>query len=219
MADRPGEEFIYEDQSRIPIILPIFPLPNVVLIPNASVPLFIFEERYKQMVRDCLETDRYLSIALLKKGWEQESGPPRPYPVAGFGRIVRAVRLPNECMDIVVQGMGRITMTAFHDDRAYLRASVEMLHPVYPAGQGLSASAETLRRRFLTLLDTRGVSALELRTNLKLLASPIDLVFFIMAHLPLDLYLKQEILQKPTVDEQILQLLDILSTSLGTQLN
>jgi Lon protease-like protein len=219
MADRPGEEFIYEDQSRIPAILPIFPLPNVVLIPNASVPLFIFEERYKQMVHDCLETDRYLSIALLKKGWEQESGSPRPYPVAGFGRIVRAVRLPNECMDIVVQGMGRITMTAFHDDRAYLRASVEILQPVYPAGQDLSASAETLRRRFLTLLDTRGVSALELRTNLKLLASPIDLVFFITAHLPLDLYIKQEILQKPTVDEQILQLLDILSTSLGTQLN
>jgi Lon protease-like protein len=219
MADRPGEDFIYEDQSQIPEILPIFPLPNVVLIPNASVPLFIFEERYKQMVRDCLETDRYLSIALLKKGWEQESGPPRPYPVAGFGRIVRAVRLPNECMDIVVQGMGRITMTAFHDDQAYLRASVEMLHPVYPAGQDLSASAETLRRRFLTLLDTRGVSALELRTHLKLLASPIDLVFFIMSHLPLDLYIKQEILEKRTVDEQIFQLLDILSTSLGTQLN
>jgi Lon protease-like protein len=219
MADRPGEDFIYEDQSQLPTLLPIFPLPNVVLLPNASVPLFIFEDRYKQMVRDCLESDRYLSIALLKKGWEQESDSPRPYPIAGFGRIVRAVRLPNDCMDIVVQGMGRLTMTAFHDDRAYLRASVELLQPVYPPGEDLHELADRLRQRFLALLDIRGLTALELRTNLRLLASPIDVVFFITAHLPLDPYLKQEILQEAAVDEQIAQLLDILNRSLGAQLN
>lgn len=219
MADRPGEDFIYEDQSQLPAILPIFPLPNVVLLPNASVPLFIFEDRYKQMVGDCLESDRYLSIALLKKGWEQESGPPRPYPIAGFGRIVRATRLPNDCLDIVVQGMGRITMTAFHDDRPYLCAAVELLRPAYPTGKDLREPTETLRQRFLALLDTRGITALELRTHLRLLASPIDLAFFIAAHLPLDPYTKQEILQKSAVDEQIAQLLDILNRSLGAQLN
>ena len=41
MADE-SEEFTYEDHSQIPDILPIFPLPNVVLTPNASLPLFIF---------------------------------------------------------------------------------------------------------------------------------------------------------------------------------
>jgi Lon protease-like protein len=219
MAERPEEEFIYEDHSRLPDILPIFPLPNVVLLPNASLPLFIFEDRYKQMVRDCLEGDRYLSIALLHKGWEQHGGPPRPYPTAGFGRIVRASRLPNDCMDIIVQGMGRITMTAFHDDRAYLRASVELLQPLIPAGRDLTAQAETMRQRFLALLDTKGISALELRTSLKLLASPIDLVFFITSHLPLDPYVKQQLLEQQAVETQIAQLLEILGSSLGSQLN
>ena len=50
MADE-SEEFTYEDHAQLPDILPIFPLPNVVLTPNASLPLFIFEDRYKQMVR------------------------------------------------------------------------------------------------------------------------------------------------------------------------
>src|ERR671923_898846 len=142
MADE-SEEFTYEDQSQLPDILPIFPLPNVVLTPNSSLPLFIFEERYKQMVQDCIAGDRYLSVALLRKGWEQESGPPRPYPVAGFGRIVQAARLPNDCMDIVVQGMGRIRMLDFHDDRAYLRATVEILRPTYAPSQSLREQAET----------------------------------------------------------------------------
>ena len=218
MADA-SEEFTYEDHSHLPDILPIFPLPNVVLTPNSSLPLFIFEERYKQMVQDCIAGDRYLSVALLRKGWEQESGSPRPYPVAGFGRIVHASRLPNDCMDIVIQGMGRIRMLDFHDDRAYLRATVELLHPTYPPGQSLTAQAETMKQRFLDLLDLKRITAPELRTSLRLLASPIDLVFFIMARLPIDLYTKQEILQTPAVAEQITRIINILDMSRGAQLN
>lgn len=218
MADAP-EEFTYEDRSQLPDILPIFPLPNVVLTPNSSLPLFIFEERYKQMVQDCIAGDRYLSVALLRKGWEQESGSPRPYPVAGFGRIVHASRLPNDCMDIVVQGMGRIRMLDFHDDRAYLRATVETLRPTYAPGQSLTAPTETMKQRFLDLLDLKHITAPELRTSLRLLASPLDLVFFILARLPLDLYAKQEILQTPAVAEQITRIISILDMSRGAQLN
>ena len=218
MADA-SEEFTYEDQSHLPDILPIFPLPNVVLMPNSSLPLFIFEERYKEMVQDCIAGDRYLSVALLKKGWEQESGAPRPYPVAGFGRIVHAARLPNDCMDIVVQGMGRIRMLDFRDDRAYLCATVEVLRPTYPPGQSLTAQAETMKQRFFDLLDLKRITAPELRTSLRLLASPIDLVFFIMARLPIDLYTKQEILQTPAVAEQITRIISILDMSRGAQLN
>lgn len=217
MAETP-EDFLYEDYSALPAIMPIFPLPNVVLMPNASLPLFIFEDRYKQMMRDCLAADRYLSVALLRKGWEQQSGPPRPYPIAGFGRIIRATRLPNDCLDIVVQGMGRLEMTAFHDDRAYLRASVTLVQPVF-TGTDLTAPTERLRRRFLELLDVRGINALELRTSLKLLASPIDLVFFIAAHLPFDPYAKQQILATTAVDHQLAHLTDLLDRLLGSHLN
>ncbi len=219
MADTPGDELEYEDQSQLPEILPIFPLPNVVLMPNMTLPLYIFEERYKQMVRDCVSGEPYLAVALLKKGWEQQSGPPRPYPVAGFGRIVRASRLPNDCMDIVVQGMGRIRMTEFYDDQPYLRAAVTLLHPTSPAHHQLTEPTELLKKRFFDLLDVEGISALELRTSLKLLASPIDVVFFIMARLPFDLYVKQEILQTTAVDAQIAQLLNLMERSRGTHLN
>ena len=218
MADA-SEEFTYEDRSQLPDILPIFPLPNVVLMPNASLPLFIFEERYKQMVQDCIAGDRYLSVALLRKGWEQESGSPRPYPVAGFGRIVHASRLPNDCMDIVVQGMGRLRMLDFHDDRPYLRATVELLRPAYAPDQSLTAQTETMKQRFLDLLDLKRITAPELRTSLRLLSSPLDLVFFILARLPLEPYTKQEILQTPAVTEQITRIINILDMSRGAQLN
>ena len=219
MSNHPDDEFVYEDHSQLPEILPIFPLPNAVLIPNAALPLFIFEDRYKQMMRDCIDADRYLSVALLQKGWEQQSGLPRPYPIAGFGRIVRATRLPNDCMDIVIQGMGRLRMTAFYDDRPYLRAAVTLLETAHVSDDDLAAATATLRQRFHDLLDLKGVPALELRTGLKLIASPIDLVFFITRHLPLDPYAKQEIIQTVAVDEQVDHLIRLLDRLIGSQLN
>lgn len=219
MADIPGDDPIIEDQSQLPDPLPIFPLPNVVLMPNASLPLYIFEERYKEMVRDCLAGEPYLSVALLQKGWEKQPGTPRPYPVAGFGRIARAVRRPNDCMDIVIQGMGRVEMLDFHDDRAYLRASVRTLSPA-PADQApITQQAEAMRQQFFDLLDRKGVAADQLRAQLKLLASPIDMVFFIASHLPLDPHAQQEVLQTLAVEEQIMRLTRVLGMMRGAQLN
>ena len=34
--------------------IPIFPLPNVVLVPNVFLPLHIFEPRYREMVADAV---------------------------------------------------------------------------------------------------------------------------------------------------------------------
>ena len=219
MADIPGDDPIFEDRSQLPALLPIFPLPNVVLMPNASLPLYIFEERYKEMVRDCLAGEPYLSVALLQKGWEQQPGTPRPYPIAGFGRITRAVRRPNDCMDIVVQGMGRIEMLDFDEHRAYLRAAVRTLSPT-PLDQALIApQADAMRQQFFDLLDHKGVAADQLRTQLKLLASPIDMVFFIASHLPLEPHAQQEVLQTLAIEEQIARLTQMLGMMRGAELN
>ena len=219
MAEKPGDGPIIEDQSQLPDPLPIFPLPNVVLMPNAALPLYIFEERYKEMIRDCLEGQPYLSVALLQKGWEKQPGTPVPYSVAGFGRITRAVRRPNDCMDIVIQGMGRVEMIEFNDDRAYLRASVRVLSPAVSNEALATTEADALRQKFLGLLSSKGAAAEPVRTQLKLLSSPIDIVFYVASHLPLDPHSQQDLLQTLSVEEQIGRLASVLNLMGGARLN
>ena len=219
MAEEPGDGPTFEDRSQLPDPLPIFPLPNVVLIPNAALPLYIFEERYKEMIRDCLEGQPYLSVALLQKGWEKKPGTPAPYSVAGFGRITRVVRRPNDCMDIIVQGMGRVEMIELNEERAYLRASVRTLNPTIRNEEQAASEADALRQKFLELLGLKGAAVDSVRTQLKLLASPIDIVFFVASHLPLDLHSQQEILQTLSVEEQIGRLLGVLNLMGGARLN
>jgi Lon protease-like protein len=50
--------------------LPIFPLPNAVLLPGGLLPLHVFEKRYREMTRDCLAGHQLMGVARLRPGFE-----------------------------------------------------------------------------------------------------------------------------------------------------
>ena len=58
--------------AELPDIIPIFPLPNFVLFPGVTVPLHIFEPRYREMVADVAQTHGTVGMMMLKGDWERE---------------------------------------------------------------------------------------------------------------------------------------------------
>ena len=62
-----GPDSVFEPEHRYR--LPLFPLP-VVLLPGASMPLHVFEPRYREMVADCLRSDR--RFGLVYHDWDQQ---------------------------------------------------------------------------------------------------------------------------------------------------
>lgn len=86
-------------------LLPLFPLPNIVFFPQTRMPLHVFEPRYRQMVKDVLESDQRFGIVLLRPGWESEYfGAPPVFPFGTLGTIEQAVALEDGCYNIVVRG-------------------------------------------------------------------------------------------------------------------
>ena len=112
--------------------VPIFPLPNVVLFPHTSIPLHIFELRYRTMIREALSTQRLLALALLKPGWEDEyRGSPEFHPVGCLARIDAVEWLPNDCYDLRVLGIARVRIGAVTREFPYRSARV-VPHPQAP---------------------------------------------------------------------------------------
>ena len=213
---QPANEFTFIDQSQPPEQLPIFPLPNVLLFPNMALPLHIFEERYKRMVSDCLQGDRLLGLFLLQAGWDAEGATPTPYDIGGMGRITRAVRYPNGSMDILLSGLARVHVLRYVQQKPYLIAEVE----VWPDEPDDSTGVEALTRRMVGMFE-RFVTAKagpehELLKNLKLLASPIDLLHLVVTNMPLDVHEKQEILNLRPIDERITMMITFLNRELSS---
>ena len=67
----------------------LFPLPNLVLFPHVVQPLHVYEERYREMVVDALASDKLVTMAVLKPGWEIDyESRPAIESIGCLGKIV-----------------------------------------------------------------------------------------------------------------------------------
>lgn len=132
-----------------PARIPLFPLAGAILFPRAQLPLHIFEQRYREMVRDALSGPGRI-------GMVQPSGPGEPPPLfrAGcLGEIIAAEELDDGRFNIVLHGSNRFRLIAERDlGTAYRQADVDLsaFDDSEPVALGLAQRAEVEReaRRF-----------------------------------------------------------------------
>ena len=102
--------------------LPLFPL-NVVLFPGGYLPLHIFEERYRLMMRHCLEGDRRFGVVLINSG--SEVGEPAvPETVGTVANIDEVRTLDDGRMLIGVKGERRFRVVEIVEQLPYIVAEV-----------------------------------------------------------------------------------------------
>src|SRR4051794_1917215 len=91
---------------KIPHEVPVMTLPNATLFPQALLPLYIFEPRYRQMLTDALHSNRMFSVAMQRPGNTREI----PAPVAGLGLIRVSVGHRDGTSHLILQGIARVQL-------------------------------------------------------------------------------------------------------------
>jgi len=110
------------------MIVPIFPLPNVVFFPKTLLPLHIFEERYRTMTREALSGEGRIVMVLLREGWEGSYyGNPAVHDVACLGQIETSEELEGGKYNIVLSGISRVRLVREIQTSPYRVAEVELL--------------------------------------------------------------------------------------------
>lgn len=137
--------------SVLPATIPLFPLPDASLFPKVSLPLHIFEPRYRAMVADALKGDRIIGMVMLRPGYEADyDGRPPIYAVGCAGVISDVVELPDGRYNIVLRGIVKFRVASEDQSKTYRLARVEAM-PETPNDEDLAA-LRTLRQRLTTLL-------------------------------------------------------------------
>ncbi|MEW6734849.1 MAG: LON peptidase substrate-binding domain-containing protein [Acidobacteriota bacterium] len=170
--------------------LPLFPLP-VVLLPTALLPLHIFEERYKLMIRTCLEGDKMFGITYHT---EREGWPPAPERVGAVAQIIAVVPLEDERMNILTVGVARYRVSKYLEMEPYLKAQVELFQDE-PEEKDPTPLMEEVKR-----LYERASSALRELNEEQLPAaelpeSPEEFSFAVAARMKLQYERKQHLLE------------------------
>jgi ATP-dependent Lon protease len=100
-------------------------LPSATLFPQALLPLYIFEPRYRKMLADSLRSHRMFTVAMQKPGQQREA----PCPVAGLGLIRVSVDHPDGTSHLILQGLARVELGQTVRYKPYRVNSIRPLQP------------------------------------------------------------------------------------------
>jgi uncharacterized protein len=114
--------------------LPMFPL-SAVLFPHASIPLHVFEPRYRELMRDCLAGDARFGVVLIERGSEVGGGDERS-TLGTRGVITKSVELPDGRWVLEIEGEARIEVDEWLPDDPYPVALVREAGPGPGPGSG-----------------------------------------------------------------------------------
>jgi Lon protease-like protein len=196
----------------------LFPLPNLVLFPHVVQGLHIFEPRYRQLMADALETDRLITLVLLRPGWEESAGEaPAVEPVACLGRVAWHEKLADGRFNLRLRGLARLRIVEEQQtERLYRVARAKMIPELAPADP---AEARDLRRALADLVLPRFDEDGPARRQLQEIFDgemPLGQVSDVLGYaLPLAPEIKQGLLAEPDAARRARALADALRVTLA----
>ena len=177
----------------LPATIPIFPLQDATLFPNASYSFYIFEPRYRAMIADALKGDRIVGMVMLQPGHEAEyEGRPPIFAIGCAGLITAYEELPGGEYNIVLRGIAKFRVTGEDNSRLYRLARVVTVPEDLDAQERAALSKE--RQRIEALM-----SELSLRFGI---AEPppgvpdAEVVDRLAQHLPMERPERQRLLER-----------------------
>jgi Lon protease-like protein len=215
--------------------LPLFPL-NAVLFPGLVLPLNVFEERYRAMMRELLKTDdpearRFVvvairdghEVAVTSPGMPDPTSVPERGPSAGFGDtpldsfhgvgcVADAATIrerPDGSFEVVATGTTRVRLLSVDASGPYLTAQVEEVPE--ESGQDAEALAEGVLRAFRTYQQRlAGASERTLPDDEELPGEPPVVSYLVAAAAMLDVPAKQQLLEATDTASRLRQELKLL---------
>lgn len=181
--------------------LPLFPL-GTVLFPGLRLPLHVFEERYRVLVRELVELPegqpRRFGVVAIRAGAEVDGrGRLELHEVGCVAELREVSAYDDGRFDLVVTGGSRFRLLDVAHDRPYATGGVDLLEE--PVGDRARASALSpqVRAAFATYLDVLGAARGTPLDVPQLPADPLVLSYLVAATVLADLPMRQELLEAP----------------------
>jgi Lon protease-like protein len=196
--------------------VPVFPL-NAVLFPGVVVPLHVFEDRYRAMMRDLLAVpdpaDRVFGVVAIREGYEVgDHGVQSAHRVGTLVQLTEVEAYDDGRFDIEVTGRQRIRMQSMDTSGEYFTAQVDVLTDPPSAATSADEAAQVARTlevfgRYRALLG--GLRGGDLLTG-RLPDDPEYLSYTLAAACLLTLRERQELLEADTPADRLAMLTRML---------
>lgn len=200
----------------LPAQVPVMPLPGALLFPHALLPLYIFEERYREMLEHALHHHRMFSVALIKPERDEWESPSDFFHVAGVGLIRACVGKPDGTSNLILQGLERVRFTGFEQEAPFPIATIEPLE----CEDSSSVETEALAAKVLELYSKLRMKGRELPEKVDRYLSDLNdiemLADLMAATFVNDPLRRQQVLEELVLNQRLRLVIQYLREEIGS---
>src|SRR5678815_3808268 len=118
-------EDIQQKVQTIPAELPILPVRDAVIFPNAVIPLNVGRESSVKLINDVQQGDGMLVVLTQRDKRVDTPGPGDLYEIGTVSMVHRAMKTPENNLFLIVMGVARVSVHEFTQFEPYLRAKIK----------------------------------------------------------------------------------------------
>ena len=199
------------EDSLISDDLPVLPLRGIVVYPMMWLPLTIGQERSIQLVEDALPQSRIIALVTSRDESLEEPSPAEIYEIGTAAQVHRVLKAPDGTIRLALQGLERIRLTEYIQQKPYLRARVEVLPETLEESLEIEALVRAVQDLFRRLVELDSQMPDELAVMAVNVENARQLAYLVASSVRLEMEQAQELLAMDSVQQKLLRLTQVLN--------
>jgi ATP-dependent Lon protease len=198
----------------IPSILPVLPLRENVIFPYMIFPVLIGREQSIRAANFALEGSKYIFLAAQKRSNIEEPSKEDIYSEGTIAKIIQILKLPNGLLKILVDGIIQGRIIAYTERANFYEAEIEVITPKNEDKREMNAlirQMSTLFKEYVKINKSIPPEALNAYDNID---EPDRKLFYVAANVNQQIDVKQKILQKFSLKEQLYEVIRLLNSEI-----
>ncbi len=204
------------NSEKLPETLPILPLRNTVLFPGVVIPITAGRDSSIALIKDANNGSKVIGVVSQKDENVENPGVKDINTLGTVARILRVLQMPDGNTTVIIQGKKRFEVAEVLTEKPYMTATVreakeERPDPVNPEFLAIIESVKELALKIIK--DNPNIPS-DASFAIKNIQSNSFLINFVSSNLSVDVDIKQELLEIPSLQERALAMLKYMNVEL-----
>ena len=212
MTDQNEQELQPPQNVEIPAQLPLLPVRDIVVFPYMVLPLFVGREMSIKAIEAALAGNRMIFLATQKALDVENPEPNDIHDIGTVGIVMRMLKLPDERIKILVQGVAKAKIAKYIQTDPYYSVRIDKLPDTKPSGTTLEAEAvmRTVKEQIERIVSLGKVLIPDVMVVIENLEEPGRLADMVASNLGLKVDVTQSVLELLDPVQRLRQVSDIL---------
>jgi ATP-dependent Lon protease len=200
--------------ENIPGVLPVLPLRDNVIFPYMIFPVLVGRETSIRAANFALDGSKYIFLAAQKRANVEEPTKEDIYIEGTIAKIIQILKLPNGLLKILVDGIIQGRIVEYTERTNFFEAEIEVITPVDEDKREMNALMRQLTNLFKEYVKSNKAIPPEAVNAYENIDEYDRKLFYVAANISQSMDVKQKILQKFTLAEQLYEVIRILNSEI-----